>query len=116
LIGFAVSAFLRMASAMAPVVAWARKIIDAVQDVISWLGRIKVPKIDLPFGIGKAAPTAAGSSAAMEGFGATSRAGSTGATAGGVVINIYGDPATIQASVIRALRTYERRNGLAVAR
>lgn len=115
LIGFAVSAFLRMASAMAPVVAWARRIIDAVQDVISWLGRIKVPHIDLPFGIGKAAPS--GSSApTMEGFGATSRAGSTGGTSGGVTINIYGDPATIQASVIRALRTYERRNGLAIAR
>jgi hypothetical protein len=88
-------------------------LIDAVQDVITWLGRIKVPKIDLPFGIGKAAAPSGGASGTLTPFGAATGGSSSGGPSGGVVINIYGDPASIQASVIRALRTYARRNGLA---
>jgi hypothetical protein len=113
LIGFAVSAFLRMAGALAPVVTWLRKIIDAVQDVIAWLGRIHVPKIDLPFGIGKAAPGAVGAGAEVAPFGTGFGRAAGGGVPGGVTINVYGDPAVIQAAVIRALRTYSRRNGLA---
>jgi hypothetical protein len=57
-------------------------------------------------------PTFGGSSASSSST-STTRSGSssTGSMAGGVVVNITGDPLTIERTVVRALRQYSRRNG-----
>jgi len=44
---------------------------------------------------------------------ATRSGGGAKGGAGGVTINIYGDPAVIEARVIRALKSYQQRNGVA---
>jgi hypothetical protein len=111
----AVSAFSRMISVLSRVVAWVQSLVSWVQRAIDWLGRIKVPDIKLPFGIGGHAAAPPGGSAAVLGpLGTAPLAGPTGGASGGVTINVYGDPAVVQAAVIRALRQYGRRNGLAL--
>ncbi len=100
-----------------------RSLIDPIQDAID-----KLNELDrLPWGEGDFNP---GSGSSWDMFhpkgGTPSRRGNgttvgpmasdvTGRTSaqGGVVINIYGDPATIEAKVARALRDYTRRNGVA---
>lgn len=78
-----------------------KDLLKPVQDLINGLGNIK-----LPFGIGG---NAFGTSAAMQTAGVSTRAG--GGSAGTFTVNIYGDPAVIEARVTKALREYTRRNG-----
>jgi hypothetical protein len=73
--------------------------IGSFLDSINPLKGIKLPS--LPF---------LSSSTASAGGAETRAAGNGGV--GGVTINIYGDPAVIEARVIRALRSYQARNGI----
>jgi hypothetical protein len=97
-----------------------QKIIDMIKGVIDWvsklidaLGKIKVPDIKLPSL--PSLPFTAGVQAAagISQFSAGSSGG--GGSYGGVNIYISGDPATIERTVIDALRTYSRRNGISIA-
>jgi hypothetical protein len=99
-------AFELAAKAISKVLTLIAKLIDKVRELLGPLGDA-VDKIkDLnPFkGIGKnSIPTAQAAAIATHGV--------TQNNAGAVTINIYGDPATIEARVIRALRGYQFRNG-----
>jgi hypothetical protein len=98
-----------VATVLSTVVGWLVKLVKWLADAAGKVGQFldsinplknfKMPS--LPFIGGTSAP----------GGGATTRAGGTGGgSVGGVTINIYGDPAAIEAQVMRALRTYNRRN------
>lgn len=88
-----------------------KRVIDWVKKLIDWFSNIKVPEIKLPSipNFGRSVPTAAFATDA-----ATSRYAGAGASggAGNIIININGDPITIERSVVQALRTYGRRNGI----
>jgi len=98
-----------------------RDVISAVESLISWLGKIHVPKISLPHipGLGRAAAPA-GFSAGVTAYSAPRvGVGMTGARAaapGGVVINIHGaiDPEGTARQVKRILGGHERRVGRVV--
>ena len=91
-----------------------------MQSLISWLGRIKVPKISLPKlpGLGKSAPAARYTPVGLTGpasrSGAGSVAGRAATTAPGVVINITGptDPEGAARAIRRVLDRHEQRTGL----
>lgn len=95
------------------VIDWIKKLIDWVTSVIDALGKIKVPDIKLPsLPFSLAMPTAA----SAEAFGVSARdTGGGGSGGGNIIFNISGDPATIERTVIGALRTYSRRNGVPIA-
>jgi len=99
-----------IASAFDAVYNAVRGAIGAVQDLIAWLGRIKVPHIKLPdlnpFGAAAGAPAVRGARGA--------RAGSA-AAAGGIQINVYGavDPEGTARAIQRLLSQHERRIGRA---
>jgi phage-related protein len=85
-----------------------RGVIDAVQSLISWLGRIKVPKISLPH--------VPGLNAAAYGYGPTPAGyAAAGATSSGLTVNFYGptDPEGAARSIARVLRAHEVRQGRA---
>lgn len=89
------------------VVAFIGKIGKAIDKVRELLG--KIPGLSSIPGIGSLSAGATGySSSGTSTRAASSSAGGFGA---GVVINITGDPLTIERTVVRALRTYSRRNG-----
>jgi hypothetical protein len=86
------------------------KLAEKLQALLAPLGKAVdgLKNLDLnPFSKG-GAPTPAGLAAST--FGASQSATSNGR--GGVTINIYGDPAVIEARVTKALRDYSRRNGV----
>lgn len=97
-------------------------VINAVESLISALGRIKVPKIDLPGPLGaltSAAPAAGGIAPMSALYGAPSlsrttarRAAATGA--GSVVINVTGavDPDAVARQIQALLSGHERRVGV----
>jgi phage-related protein len=85
-----------------------KDIIDWVSKLIDALSKIKIPDIKLP-SIPFLSSATQGVSG-LQGFGATPF-GPAPAAVGNVVININGDPATIEREVIRALRSYGRRTG-----
>jgi phage-related protein len=94
-------------------------VIGAIRNLISWFGRIRVPKISLPKIPGfnattsvAAAPVApTGLATAASRAGATTRASSP--TSGAVVININGaiDPESTARQVRRILTAHDRRMG-----
>ena len=92
-----------------------KQVVQWIQQLIDWLGKIKIPdlsgitNIKLPF-LSSAATSVSGLQA--EGVSARTVAP---ATVGNVIINISGDPAVIEREVLRALRSYGRRNGQAIA-
>jgi len=82
---------------------WVTKAIGQIGDFLSSVNPLKDFK--LPFGIG-------GPSGQSQSVSANTRAvGGSSSNAGGVQINIYGDPSVIEAKVTKALRDYARRNG-----
>lgn len=100
-------------------------IVDAVKSVIDWIGRIKVPEINLPFGLGaSSAPAAAGAPAvagpslmrsptlagALGGVGARLALGGGGSV---TVINVTGtlNDTDSARAVRRVLRNDSRRRG-----
>lgn len=83
-------------------------IIRKVQDVISWLGKIKVPKIKLPFGIGgNAAPPP------VPGFAPRGPGPAPMAVGPSVQVNVYGavDPENTARQIKRIIGGHERRTG-----
>lgn len=102
-----------LAQALTTVLGVLLKVVDAVIKFVSWIGKAldklrellsKIPGIDKLPGLNlSATPTGSSSS---------SRAATTGGASAGVIVNIVGDPITIEREVIRALRTYSRRNGV----
>jgi phage-related protein len=106
-------AFGAMIDPLVKIIDWLSKLIakldKAAREVSEFLGNLNPLKNfkfpSLPF------TSSAGTSSAGA---ATTRAGAQltgGGLPAGVVINITGDPITIERSVVRALRTYSRRNG-----
>jgi hypothetical protein len=96
------------------------KVLEVVADAIKWvIDRLKeflkpladavgmIGSIKLPFGIGGNAV----GTATMQAQGRSVNATAAGGSAAPVQINIYGDPAVIEARVTKALRDYTRRNG-----
>ena len=111
------TAFLRIITKVIPVL---RNIVKWVKDAVQWVGNLlnKIPKIQIPdINIpGLSSVTNIGTAAASaSGAGVSARAGNgfdPGRSGGGVVVNIYGgDPAAVEATVLRALRGYARKNG-----
>jgi hypothetical protein len=95
------------------------KVVDAVVAFIGKIGKAidrvrellrKIPGLSSIPGIGS---LSAGATGFVGSSGASTRAtgSSVGGFGAGVVINITGDPLTIERTVVRALRTYSRRNG-----
>ena len=105
--GAAIRAFNAIVSAIQPV-------IDAVKTLIGWLGKIKVPKINLPHipGIHVAG---VGYAPAGAGLYAGPRAAAAG---GGVTVNFYApvDPEGAARAIARVLRAHEVRQGRAPMR
>jgi len=98
-----------VANILSTVVGWLIKFIDWVTKGIAMIGDFlssvnPLKDVKLPFGIG--GPSGQSQSAPS----ADTRAVG-GSSAGGVQINIYGDPSVIEAKVTKALRDYARRNG-----
>lgn len=93
------------------------KIVDAVQRLIGKLKELlkpldqaisKLKNLDLnPFNNAVAAAAGATQAAGVS----TQAVGGGRGGGGGITINIYGDPATIEARVMRALKSYQYRNG-----
>jgi hypothetical protein len=102
-LGTVLSVLLKVVNALVGFIAKISRAIDLVRDFLG-----KVPGLS---GIKLPGTSSAGTQVGT--FGAQTRAisGSSGGSAPGVVINITGDPVTIERTVVRALRTYARRNG-----
>ena len=112
-----VKAFTAMVRVVSKVVGVVRELVRWVKDAVAWVSKLlaKIPKIDipnisLPFanstrnigGVAAASAAGLGARADLPGFG--------GGNA--VTVNIYGgDPRAVEATVLRALRGYARRNG-----
>jgi hypothetical protein len=92
-------------------------VIGAVQSLIGWLSRIKVPSIKLPSipGLGKTVPAARYTPVSMPGAGSRSAPGRSapGAPAS-IVINISGptDPEGAARAIKRVLERHDQRVGL----
>jgi hypothetical protein len=97
----ALNVILKVLGALKGLVEWAKKLLAPLGAVVDKLEAIN------PFR-GMSFPSFGGAS--VSGLQATSRAGGV-APAAPVVINIYGDPAVIEAKVIKAIRGYQSRNG-----
>ena len=84
------------------------EVVGAVQNLIGWLSRIHVPKINLPgpFSLPHAAMTPV---ASARGAGAATHSGG----AGGVTVNVYGaiDPEGTARAIRRILVAHDRRQG-----
>lgn len=90
-------------------------VIKAVQSLISWLGKIKIPKINLPNipGVGRAAAPAGLTSPGVRSLGTTrATGGSVGPT---IIVQGAMDPEAVARQIQRLLSGHERRIGLRVA-
>jgi len=83
-----------------------KKIIDWVSQLIDALSKIKIPDIKLP-----SIPFLSSQGVSDLQSASATPYGPAPAAVGNVIININGDPATIEREVIRALRSYGRRTG-----
>lgn len=104
------SRFITIASKVVTVI---NKIVSAIGRLISKIRDLLSPLTDavnklgqLDFNPFNAVGTA------TQAVSVATRAGTTSNARGGVTINIYGDPAVIEARVVRALRGYQSRNGV----
>ncbi len=90
-------------------------VIDAVQRLIDWLGRIKAPKIKLPHIPGLSmAPLYASPSLIPSARGGLSATAAGGAAAGGgITVNVFGavDPEGTARAIRRVLTAHDRRQG-----
>jgi hypothetical protein len=106
--GFAAisNAVLAIARAFERVVQACRDAISAVQELIGYLGRIKIPKLPHIPGLPKVGPAYSYPSARLAGAGATTGAGD-------VTINVYGaiDPEGTARQIRRLLASHDRRQG-----
>jgi hypothetical protein len=88
-------------------------VIDFVVMLISWIGRLLAP-------LGSVLDALAALNPFGDIIGMVTGGGTGGSTTGGAggpftaIFNIHGDPATIERTVIGALRDYDRRNGYTV--
>jgi hypothetical protein len=99
---------------LSEVIKWVKQAMDWIKQFIDAIGRIKIPDIklpSLPFGLG--VPTAELATASQFGASQFNSAPSSGGA--NFIFNITGDPVTIERTVISALRTYSRRNGVPIA-
>lgn len=87
-----------------------RTVIAAIQELIGWLGKIKVPRIHLPHipGIGGLAVGAAGPAARAAGASTVAGVGP-----GGITVNVFGavDPEGTARAIRRILVAHDRRQG-----
>jgi hypothetical protein len=88
-------------------VSFIEKIAKAI-DKLNFLKGIKLPTLPNFGGQSAGAAGFVQSATSTRAFGSAAGGFSSG---GGVVINITGDPVSIERSVVKALRTYSRRNG-----
>lgn len=92
-------------------------ILDVIRQVFTWVMKLLSPIGDLIDALGKLnpfqgfkLPTIGGTMSTPSG--ATTRAGGGGQ--GNVTLNLYGDPAVMEARIINILRSYARRNGVQI--
>jgi hypothetical protein len=117
LIGLLAKALGFVATALSTVIGWLVKLVTWLSNAMAKVGDflasinpfkdIHLPS--LPF----LNATAAGAGVAAGTFAGPSQL--AGGSGGGITINVYGDPGMIQATVLRALRTYDRRNATGLA-
>ena len=105
-----------VAGVLSTVVGWLVRLVSWLGNAIGALGRFldsinPLKGISLPSLPFLSSSSSGGGGPAVGARGA--RAG--GGSSGGITINIHGDPDTIRATVLGALRTYDQRNGLAGA-
>lgn len=100
-------------------------LLDPIVQIVDWLAKMmgKLDKAAKEVGDFIAAvnplkglkipsfPSFNGSSSSGTSSGTRAASGSSGSLPSGIVINITGDPLTVERTVVRALRTYSRRNG-----
>lgn len=99
-----------VARALSTVVGWLVKLIDWLGNAIGAIGRF-LDSINPLKGISLPSLPFLSSSAAGTGASTRGRSSrSSGGAVGGITINVQGDPAVIEAAVVRALRSYGRRN------
>jgi hypothetical protein len=100
-------------SAISPVVDAIQGLWDMIKKVIDLLGKIKVPKIKLPFGLGKAAPAVPTPAPAVAtGRGAARVGRATDSTSSASTVNVYAlDPQQTARLVQRLVHTADIRAG-----
>jgi len=113
-----VKAFTAMVRIVAKVVGVVRELVNWVKQAVTWVNKLlaKIPKIDIPkisLPFGATTTRNIGGVAANAATGLGARAAVPGLGGGNAVtVNIYGgDPRAVEATVLRALRGYARRNG-----
>lgn len=104
-------AFEIAAKAIEKTVNWVAKLITKVRELLAPLDKVTQKLKELNPFKGQL-NTMIHSTAATVGTLSAAPMAAQGGGGGGVQINIYGDPATIEARVIRALRGYQARNGV----
>jgi hypothetical protein len=97
-----------VADVLVTVVGWVVKLVDWLAKLMSPLKGALDALGNLPFG--KIGSVLGGGKSAGPGV-STFATGTSTASSGGIVFNIYGDPSVIEARVIKALQDYTRRNG-----
>lgn len=92
-------------------VRWVKDAVRWVQTLLAKIPKIQLPDIQLPFSAAPARNIGGVAAASAGQFGARAAASGPGG-ASNVTVNIYGgDPRAVEATVLRALRGYARRNG-----
>jgi hypothetical protein len=93
------------------------KLLDIIKSILTWVIKLLSPIGDLIDALGKlnpfngfTLPKIGGSMATPSG--AMTRAGGGGG--GNITMNLYGDPAVMEARIINILRGYARRNGVTI--
>jgi hypothetical protein len=90
-----------------------RGAVDAVKSLIQWVEDLLRPLGEALDMLADLNPFAANTTKRVFHFSGGATGAANPALGGPVVFNIYGDPATIESTVVRALDNYTRRNGLA---
>jgi len=113
ILGVVAKAIAAVAKALANVIQWLTKAIGKIGDFVSKLGPLKAAGDIIGGIVGRSVGTVGGSGATRSGAAPYGAAGWSSGSSGGarVVINTWGDPATITAATIRGLRQYDRQNG-----
>lgn len=112
LLGEIIGFFTTIVEGAANVIEWLGKIANSIQDVLDKNKEATEAQVALRKehgGRGHVFGNSGGS--ASSGGGIERAGGGSGSTMGAPIINIYGDPAVIEAKVASAIRNYNRRNG-----
>ena len=94
-------------NAISRVMGFIQDMVNRVRDAANFIGSVDLNPFAVGGGGGEGSPQ-------MAGFSRSGRSGGTFGGAGGITININGDPMTIERSVINALRSYGRRTGTVI--